>query len=1172
MTMAVHSIRSETLEIAVTSEALALVLQPQMSELNRSRLMPVIERVLDEFDTEDRHVSLGRVAIDLGVLPLETLAEGAEAALYEALQRALRGLVPDGNDGDDATVDPVWKGAGPLGTLAEYLLYGTLPFWAASANVPRADFSAQELVASLLAREPANLAALLRRIGGAPHVLERLILQLDEQALAAVLRLLEPAHAALVLAYMLDLREIHRSEPVAPIDDAGLRRLLWLLTFTYLLREPGSQFNRKSFVLALLGGIAQRDGLDLRDLILALGRGLQTTVQRLPLVSSLPALIAELMQEMVGGEASAEARIGAELRPVEFAATAAEPAQLAELVRRRGRERAWLQNFVAALDERTLEAVLRRLEPSYAAIVLGYLAELAALHRSEPLLPLAQQRFERLLWTLTFTYLTTEPGSQFNRRSFLSSLLHGAARSEGVAYDDLVATLTRGLEAAAQRLPVAASLPGVLQDIVRERDAPRLTHNEGVEDDARADAIVYLLRHGYWPPGFLLSHRGLSARALAEALAQTSLAGLRRFVFAATVDARLQMLLRLVRALPADAFIGLLHRWLPAAADPANPLAAALEDAAQRAPDRQVFHARLLANLLEGAELDLEEFARSEPVPASDAGEPEHWPAARLASAMLTALQGDPAEDGPGLHRMLSLLVTRHPADAKIFLQAVLPRPDGEALLATVPAEDDDRILALAGSAAAQIFAVLRAALQSLPLAEQKASQAVRRAMLEAALRSSSDARAIPAEIGRALRFLFGGQLPVTVVEHLAAALEQSSLPISSRAIAISALAESGQTPAPAPRRSATTLRDLFLGWLRDSSSDEPFSFEAWAEAFDAVFATEADGIRRLILEHADRSSARERWVIRLPRSILARLVQALDRRQGRAFLQAAERLYDRVLDVPGNALAQSSIWSALLLYLTATPEEKRSPENLLANLAENGSAEDELTRAARRLREMDDAPERHEAQEPSAPPRPRPAVTPVPSRQRPRPSRGKTAFSLGEEEAEGGDPIYVDNAGLVLVGPFLPHLFRSLDMLVAEDGRTRLRGGETVSRAVHLLQYLADGRCSAPEPLLVLNKILCGVSIETPVEAAIEPSMIERDLCGDLLGAVIARWAIVANSSVSALRETFFQREGRLVRKDEAWHLTVSRKTLDVLVDRVPWTVSLIYNDWMPHPLHVTW
>jgi hypothetical protein len=33
-----------------------------------------------------------------------------------------------------------------------------------------------------------------------------------------------------------------------------------------------------------------------------------------------------------------------------------------------------------------------------------------------------------------------------------------------------------------------------------------------------------------------------------------------------------------------------------------------------------------------------------------------------------------------------------------------------------------------------------------------------------------------------------------------------------------------------------------------------------------------------------------------------------------------------------------------------------------------------------------------------------------------------------------------------------------------------------------------------------------------------------------------------------------------------------VQRKTLDVLVDQIPWSVSVVYHRWMAQPLYVTW
>jgi hypothetical protein len=92
------------------------------------------------------------------------------------------------------------------------------------------------------------------------------------------------------------------------------------------------------------------------------------------------------------------------------------------------------------------------------------------------------------------------------------------------------------------------------------------------------------------------------------------------------------------------------------------------------------------------------------------------------------------------------------------------------------------------------------------------------------------------------------------------------------------------------------------------------------------------------------------------------------------------------------------------------------------------------------------------------------------------------------------------------------------------------------------------------------------------PVAREIEPTDRERELCDALVKAMIAQWTMIKDSSVAALRETFLQRKGRLARKDGNWELRVERKSVDVLVDRVPWSFSVIYNAWMPHPLHVSW
>jgi hypothetical protein len=166
-----------------------------------------------------------------------------------------------------------------------------------------------------------------------------------------------------------------------------------------------------------------------------------------------------------------------------------------------------------------------------------------------------------------------------------------------------------------------------------------------------------------------------------------------------------------------------------------------------------------------------------------------------------------------------------------------------------------------------------------------------------------------------------------------------------------------------------------------------------------------------------------------------------------------------------------------------------------------------------------------------------------------------------------------VGNAGLVLASPFLPHLFDRLHLLETDEGgRLRMRDHEAATRGVHLLQYLVDGSTLTPEPALTLNKLLCGLELAEPVARSITLTDAERALCDSLLAAIIAGWPALGGTSPAGLRETFLQREGRLERADGAWRLTVQRKTLDVLVDQVPWTVKTVFHRWMPEPLRVTW
>ena len=165
-------------------------------------------------------------------------------------------------------------------------------------------------------------------------------------------------------------------------------------------------------------------------------------------------------------------------------------------------------------------------------------------------------------------------------------------------------------------------------------------------------------------------------------------------------------------------------------------------------------------------------------------------------------------------------------------------------------------------------------------------------------------------------------------------------------------------------------------------------------------------------------------------------------------------------------------------------------------------------------------------------------------------------------------DAIFISNAGLIILHPFIEMLFSEFKLL-DEFGYLK---GESVSKAVHILQYLCTGKEDAAEFDLVLNKLLCGILIGEPVERNVILSGEERAACAQLLESVIKHWSVLKNTSPAALQNTFLQRRGKIEFRDDTWWLKVEQKTEDILLDRLPWSISRIRLRWMKHWIRVEW
>ena len=81
-----------------------------------------------------------------------------------------------------------------------------------------------------------------------------------------------------------------------------------------------------------------------------------------------------------------------------------------------------------------------------------------------------------------------------------------------------------------------------------------------------------------------------------------------------------------------------------------------------------------------------------------------------------------------------------------------------------------------------------------------------------------------------------------------------------------------------------------------------------------------------------------------------------------------------------------------------------------------------------------------------------------------------------------------------------------------------------------------------------------------------------EMDESTALLQSVINYWPSLKNTSIEGLQQTFLQRKGKLITTDTGWQLTVEQKTVDVLLNKLPWGFSTVKLPWMTGFLNVEW
>ena len=166
------------------------------------------------------------------------------------------------------------------------------------------------------------------------------------------------------------------------------------------------------------------------------------------------------------------------------------------------------------------------------------------------------------------------------------------------------------------------------------------------------------------------------------------------------------------------------------------------------------------------------------------------------------------------------------------------------------------------------------------------------------------------------------------------------------------------------------------------------------------------------------------------------------------------------------------------------------------------------------------------------------------------------------------GNNYSVSNAGAILMHPFLPTLFTELNLtknnLFIDDKRQE--------KAIWLLYYMVTGHLEFDESQVALLKLICDQDIHSSLKYKPELSKKEKNEVITVIESAIKHWTVLKDNSFEFFRNTFLLRNGILNIHESYAELNVEKYSVDILMNSLPWSLSLFKLPWSDRGFQVNW
>ncbi|PRP68530.1 hypothetical protein BUE93_21820 [Chromobacterium amazonense] len=164
---------------------------------------------------------------------------------------------------------------------------------------------------------------------------------------------------------------------------------------------------------------------------------------------------------------------------------------------------------------------------------------------------------------------------------------------------------------------------------------------------------------------------------------------------------------------------------------------------------------------------------------------------------------------------------------------------------------------------------------------------------------------------------------------------------------------------------------------------------------------------------------------------------------------------------------------------------------------------------------------------------------------------------------------FWCDDAGLVLLWPFLPEWFRRAGWLDDDghwlDEACQLKAWRALAGLIGRGEDHEQGHTA---------RLLAGLEIDEPLACAPEMTAAESAACADACAAFEQAWATAmpAMPLAGGIAQLFLRRQGVWRISQAGWQLSVEGQSQDILLARLPWSLGLAMLPWREDLLTINW